>query len=144
MVYVVAVLAALAQGAPPSDAAPLRLAQAESTFPGTLFCEASGTVAAVRVPVSVALDGPRARYSFAAPSEAGTPSSTLETGSGALDSNRRLTLSGSASGRSVSYQARYAGDLSGRGGLLTGTQTGKAGGKTFTRRCQMTLGNGRG
>jgi hypothetical protein len=152
MVYVVAVFAALASSpasaAPaettPAEARALHSTQAESTFPGTLFCEASGTIAAVRVPVSVSIDGTRANYSFPAPSESGGASSATETGTGVLGANRQFVLSGAASGRGLSYQAHYAGELSGRGGLLTGTQTGKAGGKSFTRRCQMTLGNGRG
>jgi hypothetical protein len=144
MVYVVAVLAALASNPSPVDTGRLQLAQADSTFPGTLFCEATGAMAPVRVPLSVAIDGTRASYSFPAPSESGGSSGANEIGSGVLGANRQFVLSGAASGRGLSYQARYSGELSGRGGLLTGTQTGKAGGKSFIRRCQMTLGNGRG
>jgi hypothetical protein len=147
MVYVAALLAALANNPVPLPAATnasQHMAQADSTFPGMLFCEATGPLPAARVPVSVSIDGTRASYSFPAPSESGAPSSANETGSGTLGANRQFVLTGAAGGRGFSYQARYAGELSGRGGLLTGTQTGKAGGKSFTRRCQMTLGNGRG
>ncbi len=101
-------------------------------------------MAATRIPVSVTFEAGQARYSFPAPSPAGEPSGTPETGGGRLGQGREVVLTGTAKGRGVAYQARYAGAVSGRGGMLTGTQAGTAGGKSFTRRCQMTLGDGRG
>jgi hypothetical protein len=116
MVYAATLLAALAlNGGTVSAAAPLHLAQAESTFPGSLFCEASGSMPALRAPVTVAITGRTASYTVQAPGGA-------ERGTGQLD----------------------AGEVGGRGGLLTGTHTSKAGSKSVTRRCQMTLGDGRG
>ena len=151
MVYVVAVLAAaLSQYPSPRTPVPnapvaaLQIAQADGSFPGSLFCEASGSIAAARVPLTLTVEGGRAHFSFAAPSKAGTPSSSSETGGGSVDPNRRIVLTGAVSGRGFTYQSRYVGELSGRGGLLVGSHTGKANGKSFSRRCQMTLGDGRG
>jgi hypothetical protein len=137
MVYAATLLAALAlNGGTVSAAAPLHLAQAESTFPGSLFCEASGSMPALRAPVTVAITGRTASYTVQAPGGA-------ERGTGQLDSARGITLAGGSTGAS-GYGARYAGEVGGRGGLLTGTHTSKAGSKSVTRRCQMTLGDGRG
>lgn len=137
MVYAATLLAALALNAPPvRGAAQLHLAQAESTFPGSVFCEESGSMAPLRAPVTVAITGRTAAYTVQTPGGA-------ERGTGQLDTSRGIVLSGTAGG-AAGYQARYAGELGGRGGLLTGTHTGKTGGKAFTRRCQMTLGDGRG
>jgi hypothetical protein len=59
-----------------------------------------------------------------------------EIGSGVLDAGR-LGLTGKGPG----YEARYSGAVSGRGGFLSGFQTG-AGGKSVRRACQLILGDG--
>jgi hypothetical protein len=61
-------------------------------------------------------------------------------GNGALSEGGRLSLSGSAKGTG-GYQARYGGEIGGRGGRLAGEQTGTAQGKPFRRRCQMIVGD---
>ena len=62
-----------------------------------------------------------------------------ESGTGTL-TGRRLVLVGSGTGPGGAWQARYAGEIAGTGGLLVGQQTSGAG----RRACQLTLGDGRG
>jgi hypothetical protein len=119
-------------------------AQAEGTFPGTLFCNATAGIAAARLPISLSLDGANPTYTFPAASPTGQSSGAQEKGSGSLTAGRQLVLTGAAKGTGFSYQAHYSGDVNGRGGMLAGTQTGKVGSQSFTRRCQISLGNGRG
>lgn len=105
--------------------------KAEGSYPGTLFCEAGAGMAAAKVAVTVEILDGRATYAFR--TGAGT-----ETGGGTM-AGRQLVMTGRSGGRGA-YEARYAGEVSGQGGLLTGTQTGRG----FRRACQISLGNGRG
>lgn len=119
----------------------IALAQAESTFPGTLSCDPLPSAKApLRVPVTVRIAGGRATYASAAQGSAGE--NGTETGAGTLSIDRRLLLSGQGNARGFAYTARYAGEVGGRGGLLAGTQTWTIGGKSQSRACQLVLGNG--
>lgn len=114
-----------------AGAAPPALAQAQGAFPAAMVCDAAGAAGRERATFAVEL-GPDGRASYrvklgAAPAEVGT---------GRL-AGRVLTLSGSAVG---SYTARYTGEITGRGGVLAGTQTPARGGKP--RACQIKLGDG--
>ncbi|MBV9079175.1 MAG: hypothetical protein JO048_17060 [Methylobacteriaceae bacterium] len=110
-------------------AGPALAQRADGTYPATLACDAApGARGVLRAPATVEIGAGRARYSIR--SEGGT-----ETGSGTLD-GRQLVLSGRGRG----YEARYAGEVRGQGGLLTGSHTGAGG----TRRCQLLIGDGRG
>ena len=113
-------------------APPVALAQtADGTYPGTLACDAGSGAGALRAAGTVTVSGGRATYEFRV-------GSGRETGAGAL-AGRRLTLSGSGRGAAGAYQATYAGEVTGRGGLLIGSQTGQGGTK---RACQLILGDG--
>ena len=103
--------------------------RADGTYPVTLACDAGGGSAPVRASGSATIGGGRGTYEVRV-------GSGRETGSGTL-AGGRLTLSGKGPG----YEARYAGEVSGRGGFLSGIQTG-AGGKSFRRACQFILGDG--
>jgi hypothetical protein len=103
---------------------------AEGTYPGLLFCEATASSDPVRTAVTVTVIGGKAMYSAA-------PEGGAENGTGTLTAGQ-LTLTGRGSGRRP-YEARYAGQASGRGGLLTGFHTGKG----FKRACQISIGQGR-
>ncbi|MFL5338476.1 MAG: hypothetical protein ACJ8H8_36280 [Geminicoccaceae bacterium] len=117
-------------------------AQADGAFPGTLSCDAlpAGNNA-FRAQVTVTISGGRARYTFPAQAPGGASGGT-ETGTGTLGPDRRLVLTGQARGSGFAYTARYAGEVSGRGGLLAGTQTWTIGGKPYSRSCQLLLGAG--
>jgi hypothetical protein len=95
----------------------------------TLACDAGGGNGPVRASGSATIGGGRGSYEIRV-------GSGRETGSGVLDAGR-LSLTGKGPG----YEARYAGAVSGRGGFLSGVQTG-AGGKSFRRACQLILGDG--
>lgn len=102
---------------------------AEGTYPGTISCDPGPNArGAVRGPITVEISGGRARYNVSG--EGG-----LESGGGSM-MGRQLVLTGKARG----YEARYAGEVGGRGGMLTGTRTGSG----SRRDCQILLGNGRG
>jgi hypothetical protein len=118
-----ALLVAVAQGGP------AQAQRADGTYPVTLACDAGGGSAPVRASGTATIGGGRGTYEIRV-------GSGRETGSGTL-AGGRLTLSGKGPG----YEARYAGDVSGRGGFLSGIQTG-AGGKSFRRACQFILGDG--
>ncbi|NNM71443.1 hypothetical protein [Enterovirga aerilata] len=113
-------------------AAPLGSAhaqRADGTYPAILACDGGGGSGPVRASGTATIGGGRGSYEIRV-------GSGRETGSGAL-AGGRLSLSGKGPG----YEARYAGEVSGRGGFLTGYQTG-AGGKSFRRACQLILGDG--
>jgi hypothetical protein len=117
-------------------------AQADGAFPGTLSCDALPTGKnALRVPVTVTISGGRASYTFPAQAP-GSASGGTETGTGTLGPDRRLVLTGQGKGNGLAYTARYAGEVSGRGGLLAGTQTWTISGKPYSRPCQLLLGAG--
>lgn len=107
------------------------LAQAQGTYPATLFCEGSSGSAPLRESLTVEIESGRAVYSVKS-------RSANETGRGSLE-GRRLVLTGSGRVSGTAFTSRYAGEVSGRGGTLTGSQVG--GGKT--RACQFVLGDGR-
>ena len=120
-------------------------ARADGQYPVVLFCDklpfGAGTL---RDTFTLTVAGGRATYTrgltFAdAPNAAGV----TETGSGTV-SGGRLVLAGRAKGKTFSYEARYAGEIAGQGGLLTGRQDWTYAGKASSRTCQMTIGNGRG
>jgi hypothetical protein len=132
-----ALLAALVALAPASARA-----QADGAFPGTLSCDALPTgKSALRMPVTVTISGSRASYTFPAQAPSGASGGT-ETGTGTLGPDRRLVLSGQGKGNGFTYTARYAGEVSGRGGLLAGTQTWAISGRPYSRPCQLLLGAG--
>jgi hypothetical protein len=103
--------------------------RADGTYPVTLACDAAGGSGPVRASGTATIGDGRGTYEIRI-------GSARETGSGAL-AGGRLSLAGKGPG----YEARYAGDVSGRGGFLTGTQTG-TGGNAFRRSCQFILGGG--
>lgn len=117
-------------------------AQAQGAFPGTLACSpaTAGSGVGFRQNVTVTIEGGRATYTFGAALPSGASASGTETGGGTLSPDRSLALAGRAEGRGYSYRSRYSGQVSGRGGMLTGTQTWSSGSRT----CQLTLGDGRG
>jgi hypothetical protein len=108
---------------------PAHAQRADGTYPVILACDAAGGSGPVRASGTATIGGGRGTYEIRL-------GSGRETGSGAL-AGGRLGLVGKGPG----YEARYAGDVSGRGGFLTGYQTG-AGGKSFRRACQFILGDG--
>ncbi len=113
-------------------------AQAEGDFPASILCDPSPLASGpARDTLRVARAGGRASYSRR------LPGGGTETGSGVL-AGRSLTLTGSGRGPGFNYTARYAGEASGRGGLLTGRQSWTRGARTGERACQLTLGDGRG
>jgi len=95
----------------------------------TLACDAGGGNGPVRASGSATIGGGRGSYEIRV-------GAGRETGNGVLVAGR-LSLTGKGPG----YEARYAGAVSGRGGFLSGVQTG-AGGKSFRRACQLILGDG--
>ena len=103
--------------------------RAEGTYPAILACDAGGGTGAVRATGTAVVGAGRATYEV-------NLGSGRETGGGPL-AGGRLSLAGKGPG----YEARYAGEVSGRGGMLTGTQTG-GGAKSFRRSCQLILGDG--
>ena len=120
-------------------------ARADGQYPVVLFCDklpfGTGTL---RDTFTLAVAGGRATYTrkltFAdAPNAAGAS----ETGSGTVSAGR-LVLAARVKGKGFSYEARYAGEIAGQGGLLTGRQDWTYAGKASSRTCQMTVGNGRG
>lgn len=100
---------------------------AEGTYPGTLSCDARPDARAVRAPVTVEIERGRAHYTV-------RTDGGVETGGGAM-TGRQLALTGRGNG----YEVRYAGEVSGTGGILTGFRTAKG----SRRPCQMLLGSGR-
>ena len=120
-------LAALAIGAGEAAAQ----SRADGTYPGFLVCEALAFVPASRDPVILEVAGGRATLS--------RTSGGRESASGAVGGGQ-LVLTGGGAG----FTSRYAGEVGGRGGLLTGVQTWTRSGGTHRRACQLTVGNGRG
>lgn len=108
---------------------PASAQRADGTYPVRLACDAAGGAGPVRASGTATVGGGRGTYEIRL-------GSGRETGTGTL-SGGRLSLAGKGPG----YEARYSGDVSGRGGFLTGYQT--AGGeKGFRRACQFILGDG--
>ena len=103
--------------------------RADGTYPVILACDAAGGSGPVRASGTATIGGGRGSYEIRF-------GSGRETGSGTL-AGGKLSVAGKGPG----YEARYAGDVSGRGGFLTGYQTG-AGGRGSRRTCQMILGDG--
>ncbi len=102
---------------------------AEGTYPGTISCDPGPDAhGATRGPISVEILGGRARYIVEG--RVGQ-----EAGIGSM-MGRQLVLAGQGRG----YEARYAGEVGGQGGMLTGTRSGSG----SRRNCQILLGNGRG
>lgn len=115
-------------------------AQDQSTFPATLACDALPTRPdPMRAQGTLTVTGKTVRYSLQVRAADGG-SGTTETGNGMMSENGRLSLNGSAKGTG-GYQTRYVGEIGGRGGRLTGEQTGTAQGKPFRRACQMIVGD---
>ena len=113
-------------------------AQAQGEFPATILCDRSAIAAGpARDTLLVSIRGGKANYSRK------LPGGGTETGSGPL-TGRSLALVGAGRGPGFSYTARYSGDVTGRGGLLTGRQTWTRDGKSEARACQLTLGDGNG
>lgn len=107
------------------------LAQAQGAFPAVLVCDPEGPGGRERASFTLRLGGDgRAAYRLR------LGSAPPESGSGLL-AGGRLTLAGSAPG---AYAARYGGEITGRGGLLTGTHARAKGGRP--RACQIVLGDG--
>ena len=106
--------------------APANAQRADGTYPLTLACDAGGGSAPVRASGSATIGDGRGTYEIRV-------GAARETGSGILSAGK-LSLVGKGPG----YEGRYAGDVSGRGGFLTGYQTGKG----FRRPCQVILGGG--
>ena len=109
------------------------LAQAQGTYPATLACDPTPGAGRERAPLELRL-GADGQASY----RARLASRGVETGSGVL-AGRRLVLTGSLAGP-AGHAARYAGEITGRGGLLTGTRTPNGGGKALA--CQVILGDG--
>lgn len=99
--------------------------RADGTYPVTLACDGGGS-APVRASGTATIGEGRGTYEIRL-------GGGRETGGGTL-TGIKLVLAG----RGPGYEARYAGDVSGRGGFLTGTQSG---GKV-RRNCQFILGDG--
>ncbi len=112
-----------------SSISPAQAQRADGTYPATLACDAGGGSGPIRASGTATIGGGRGTYEVRI-------GSGRETGTGVL-SGGRLNVSGKGPG----YEARYAGDVSGRGGFLTGYQAG-TGGKSFRRACQLILGDG--
>lgn len=104
--------------------------RADGEYPATLFCEAGAGTPSTRDQFTLSVAGGRASYAL---------DGGRETGSGTLGPGA-LALSGRGRNAGTAYEARYSGEIGGRGGLLTGER--KAGGRVV--RCQMTVGSGRG
>ena len=109
--------------------------RADGAYPSTVFCEAASGLPATRERITVTVEGGRATYAYRA-------GGVTESGSGTVVVGR-LTLEGRGRGAAGAYEARYAGELGGRGGLLTGAQVTARGGGAGRRACQMTVGIGR-
>ena len=113
-------------------------AQAQGDFPATILCDQVAFAAGpARDSLRVIVGGGKASYAR------NLPGGGTESGSGPL-SGRALVLIGAGRGPGYSYTARYSGEVTGRGGLLTGRQTWTRGGKSESRACQLTLGDGKG
>lgn len=134
----------IALAATVAASAALGQTRADGAYPATIFCEQLPfTAGPARDRFSVEIAGGKARYTRKltaadAPEVAGA----VESGGGAL-AGRTLSIATRATGKAASFEARYSGEVDGRGGLLTGLQVWKQGGKTHNRRCQVTLGDGR-
>lgn len=100
--------------------------RADGTYPVTLACDGGGGSAPVRASGTATIGGGKGSYEV-------RTAGGRETGGGTL-SGLKLSLAGKGPG----YEARYSGDVSGRGGFLTGTQSGGKG----RRNCQFILGDG--
>jgi hypothetical protein len=100
--------------------------RADGTYPLRLACDAGGGSGIVRATGTATIGGGQASYEIRI-------GSGRETGAGVLASGK-ISLTGKGPG----YEARYGGDVSGRGGFLSGYQTGKG----FRRVCQLVLGEG--
>lgn len=120
---------ALAAAALAMGGAAAQAQRADGTYPVVLACDAAGGAGPVRASGTATIGAGRGSYEIRI-------GSGRETGRGTLGGGK-LSLAGKGPG----YEARYAGDVSGRGGFLTGVQTG-AGGKSFRRACQFILGDG--
>jgi hypothetical protein len=95
----------------------------------TLACDGGGGSAPVRASGTATVGGGQGTYEIRL-------GGGRETGAGTLSAGK-LSLIGKGPG----YEGRYSGDVSGRGGFLSGYQTG-TGGKSFRRTCQLILGDG--
>lgn len=108
-------------------------AEAQSVFPATLACDASGPGEPRErssFELRLGADG-RANYSVRI-------GKRTETGSGLL-AGSRLSLTGASPG-GEGHSAYYSGEIGGRGGVLTGTRTATGSGRR--RACQVILGDG--
>lgn len=111
------------------------LAQAQGDYPATLFCEAGGGAGPIRHSFIVAIAGGRATYAIRALDGS-------ESGTGSL-AGSRLVVTATGRQGGTAYTARYAGEVGGRGGTLTGSRTLGTGARAVTRACQFVLGDGR-
>lgn len=105
--------------------------QADGVYPAVLACDGTPSAPPLRVRASITIANGRARYEF--PVRDGR-----EIGSGQF-SGRRLTLTGGGRARDGAYQASYSGEVTGRGGLLSGAHSSTRFGR---RGCQIVLGDG--
>ena len=103
--------------------------RADGTYPVTLACDGGGGSAPVRASGTATVGGGQGTYEIRL-------RGGRETGAGTLSAGK-LSLIGKGPG----YEGRYSGDVSGRGGFLSGYQAG-TGGKNFRRTCQLILGDG--
>lgn len=146
-----AAAAALACFGPPA----LGQGRAEGRYPALLSCDALPfTAGPLRDPFMLEISSGKAAYSRRLPAaDAPDAAGGTETGTGTL-AGGRLSLTGKGvgkgsgvgdgNGRAASFESRYLGEVSGMGGLLTGIQSWTYRGRSYERRCQISVGNGRG
>ncbi|WP_375457631.1 hypothetical protein [uncultured Enterovirga sp.] len=119
--------------------------RAEGSYPAVISCDKLPfTAGSVRDRFVLEITSGKAAYSRKLTSADGPDAAGgTETGTGRL-SGGRLSLSGRAKTKSGSFEARYIGEVSGTGGLLTGIQTWTYRGQSYQRPCQISVGDGRG
>jgi hypothetical protein len=104
-----------------------------AVYRGTLVCDKLPFFeTAARESIEVTIKGPAAHYIHIVRERTET---SFETGSGTLE-GQDLSLKGSWSGQSESYEASYAGTFVRRSAKLTGTQTWMHDGKSYVRKCE--------
>ena len=135
-------VAVLAVGGGPGA---LAQARADGRYPALLSCDKLPfTSGPVRDPFVLEITSGKASYSRKLTNaDAPDASGSSEAGTGTL-AGGRLSLTGRASWKGSSFDSRYVGEVNGQGGLMSGIQSWTYKGKSYDRRCQISVGNGRG
>jgi hypothetical protein len=114
----------------------------DGTYDGTIHCDAlPGASGRLNAPFSLTITTDRVQYEGQIVTRTGEPTGNVERGTGTIQPDGDLVLTGLGLGLGFSYKARYVGQLKGDVIQLTGEQRGRIGPETASspRSCTIDL-----